>query len=74
MIVLGSTPDLWYPNLYKMHKEMHIDRVGNSINIYHAFSGHVGDVELTHEVVEVAVLVGVLLGVRRDLLHVVIYA
>ena len=57
-----------------MHIDTHIATVGSWINIYHDFSGQVGGVELGHEVVVVAVLVGVLLGVRRDLLHVVIYA
>ena len=42
--------------------------------MYKVFSGQVGGVELVHEVVGVGVLVGVLLGGGRDLLHAVIYA
>ena len=53
---------------------MLIATVGSWINIYHAFSGQVGGEELGHEVVVVAVLVGVLLVGGRDLLHAVIYA
>ena len=44
------------------------------MNIHQVFSGHTGGAELVHVVVLVAVLVGVLLGGGRDLLHAVIYA
>ena len=57
-----------------MHNNTLIATVGSWINIYHAFSGQVGGVELGHEVMVVAVLVGVLLVGGRDLLHAVIYA
>ena len=74
IIVLGSTPDLWSINWHKRHNEVHIAIVGSWIDIYHVFSDKVGGVELGHEVVGVGVLVGVLLGGDRDLLHAVIYA
>ena len=48
--------------------------LGLKFNIYHAFSGHVEDEELEHDVVVVGVLVDVLLGGGGDLLHAVRYA
>ena len=50
---------------------MYIDTVRSSMNIDNAFSGHVGGVELVHEVVLVGVLVVVLLREGRDPLHAV---
>ena len=57
-----------------MDNTAHIATVGSWINVYHVFSGQVGGVELGHEVVRVGVIVGVLLGGDRDLLHAVIHA
>ena len=57
-----------------MHNIAHIATYGTWIDVYQVFSGQVGVVELGHEVVGVGVLVGVLLGGDRDLLHAVIYA
>ena len=53
--------------------EMNNAQVGSSMNIVHAFSGHVVGAELVHDVLLVAVLVVVLLHDGHDLLHAVIY-